>query len=174
MAWWFDLCREDYSFQYSTISNILSQKYEFKVYHCDEYLGEHIGKSNTKKHPKLKNYDEKGRLHRDNAHKVEFLTTVHYFDRLFKEKSIILDACAGTGAYSLYLANKGHKVTACDLVKHNVEIIKESHESEKLNAAAADDFDKWMKYHIATCEEPSILGSSLHGLDICKKHSETR
>ena len=243
------------------------------------------------------NYDEKGRLQRDNAHKVEFLTTVHYFNRLFKEKSIILDACAGTGTYSFYLANKGHKVTACDLVKHNVEIIKESHESEKLddirvcnvmdlscfqaesfdvvlcmgalyhlknesdkkkvidecirvlksdgllvlaylnkfacitanlnfgltnideamaiyhdtedfvftmttpskmkelteqcnletvlrigadglayviseklNTAGADNFDKWMNYHIATCEEPSILGSSMHGLDICKKY----
>lgn len=241
-------------------------------------------------------YDENGRLQRDNAHKVEFLTTIHYFDKLFKQRSTILDACAGTGAYSFYLADKGHEVTACDLVEHNVNILKNNHNSknlkeirvcnvldlscfqaqsfdvvlcmgalyhlkndsamkkaimeccrvmkpdgllvlaylnkfaciaadvdigltnidealaiyndtanliftmttptkmleltndceldtihsigtdglvyvlsEKLNAAEIENFNKWIEYHLATCEEASILGSSMHGLNICKK-----
>ncbi len=54
------------------------------------------------------NYDEDGRLFRDKAHIPEWLTTVRYFDRLFAPGSHILDACAGTGRYSFYLADKGH------------------------------------------------------------------
>ena len=69
-------------------------------------------------------YDEEGRLFRTKAHMVEYLVTIRYFDRLFKPGSRILDACAGAGRYSFYLAEKGHAVTACDLVKHNVDIIK--------------------------------------------------
>ena len=70
------------------------------------------------------NYDEDGRLFRDKAHLPEFLTTVRYFDRLFKTGSRVLDACAGPGKYSFYLADKGHIVTACDLAEHHVKIIK--------------------------------------------------
>ena len=79
-------------------------------------------------------YDEDGRLFRDKAHLPEYLTTIRYFDRLFTTKSKILDACAGTGKYSFYLADKGHSVTACDLVEHNVNIIK-----SKPNAASLID-----------------------------------
>ncbi|MCL1820114.1 MAG: methyltransferase domain-containing protein [Oscillospiraceae bacterium] len=79
-----------------------------------------------------KNYDEDGRLFRDKAHLPEYLTTIRYFDRLFTPSSRILDACAGTGRYSFYLAEKGHIITACDLVEHNVGIIKAKPEAEKL------------------------------------------
>jgi 2-polyprenyl-3-methyl-5-hydroxy-6-metoxy-1,4-benzoquinol methylase len=79
------------------------------------------------------NYDEDGRLFRDKAHLPEWLTTVRYFDRLFAQGSRILDACAGTGRYSFYLAGKGHTVTACDLVEHHVNIIKSKPEAEKLH-----------------------------------------
>lgn len=37
----------------TTISNILSEKYGFIVYHCDEYLTKHIEKSNAQEHPNL-------------------------------------------------------------------------------------------------------------------------
>lgn len=77
-------------------------------------------------------YDEDGRLFRDNAHKVEYLTTIRYFDCLFSSGSKILDACAGTGRYSFYLAGKGHIVTACDLVEHNINIIRSKPDVDKL------------------------------------------
>lgn len=241
-------------------------------------------------------YDENGRLQRDNAHKVEFLTTVHYFDRVFGKNSRILDVCAGAGAYAFHLAANGHIVTACDLVAHHVHIMQSNQDakmlkeirvcnvldlscfqpesfdvvlcmgalyhlkseadrkkavvecmrvlkpggwlvlaylnkfaciaanvnmgltnideamavyhgqddfvfttttpesmakltegcgletvhrvgadgmvyvlSDKLNAADDKNFQTWMEYHIATCEEPSILGSSMHGLELCRK-----
>ena len=77
-------------------------------------------------------HNEETRLSRDKVHMVEYLVTIHYFDRLFRPGSRILDACAGAGQYSFYLADKGHIVTACDLVKHNVDIIKSNPKANKL------------------------------------------
>lgn len=37
----------------TTIANNLSKNYGFMVYHCDEYLGKHIEKSNAEEHPNL-------------------------------------------------------------------------------------------------------------------------
>lgn len=37
----------------STIANILSETFGFTVYHCDEYLGKHIEKSNAEEYPNL-------------------------------------------------------------------------------------------------------------------------
>ena len=79
------------------------------------------------------NYDEDGRLFRDKAHLPEYLTTIRYFDRLFPRNSRVLDACAGTGRYSFYLADRGHIVTACDLVEHNIDIIKSNPKAENLS-----------------------------------------
>jgi 2-polyprenyl-3-methyl-5-hydroxy-6-metoxy-1,4-benzoquinol methylase len=70
-------------------------------------------------------YDEDVRLTKDKAHTVEFLTSAKYFDKTFRKGSKILDACAGTGIYSFYLAKQGHQVTAGDIVDSNVSIIKE-------------------------------------------------
>ncbi len=78
------------------------------------------------------NYDEEGRLFRDKAHLPEYLTTIRYFDRLFAPNSRILDACAGTGRYAFYLAEKGHIVTASDLVEHNINLIKANPNAGKL------------------------------------------
>jgi len=78
------------------------------------------------------NYNEDGRLFRDKAHLPEWLTTIKYFDRLFKPNSRILDACAGTGIYSFYLAEKGHDVIAADLSEHNINILKNKPNAEKL------------------------------------------
>ena len=78
-------------------------------------------------------YDEEGRLFRTKAHMVEYLVTIRYFDRLFKPGSRVLDVCAGGGRYSFYLAEKGHAVIACDLVEHNVDIIKSNPKAHLLD-----------------------------------------
>lgn len=78
------------------------------------------------------NYIEEIRLTKDNAHRTEFLTTVRYFNKLFAPSSHVLDACAGAGAYSFYLAEKGHIVTAGDITPHHVELIKANPNADKL------------------------------------------
>lgn len=70
-------------------------------------------------------YDENNRLTKNRASLIEFLTTVKYLDMLCPANSKILDACAGTGAYAFYLAEKGHSVTAGDLVAYNVSLIEQ-------------------------------------------------
>lgn len=69
-------------------------------------------------------YDENGRFFRDNTHQLEFITSMTYFRKLFKEGAYILDGCAGTGNYSFKLAELGYKVVAGDIVPHNVDIIR--------------------------------------------------
>lgn len=78
-----------------------------------------------------KEYEEDRRLIKDKAHQIEFLTTIRYFDKVFPNGAKILDACAGTGIYAFHLAERGHKVTAGDLITYNVSVI------EKKQAVAA-------------------------------------
>ncbi len=58
---------------------------------------------------------------------VEFFITKFYLEKYLKKYNFksILDVGAGTGAYSIMLANKGFDVTAVELVKHNLRIIEE-------------------------------------------------
>jgi 2-polyprenyl-3-methyl-5-hydroxy-6-metoxy-1,4-benzoquinol methylase len=108
------------------------------------------------------NYDEDGRLFRDNAHKVEYLTTIHYFDRLFAPNSRILDACAGTGNYSFYLANKGHKVTACDIVEHNVNIIKAKPDTHKLEEISVCNVLDLSRFNNSNFDAVLCMGALYH------------
>lgn len=71
-----------------------------------------------------KEYNEDIRLKKDRAHAVEFLTSIKYFNEVFPQGCKILDACAGTGAYSFYLSRNGYQVTAGDIVDYNVSLIR--------------------------------------------------
>jgi 2-polyprenyl-3-methyl-5-hydroxy-6-metoxy-1,4-benzoquinol methylase len=68
-------------------------------------------------------YDEWTRLER---HKIEFDITKRYLDEFISGKEVdIFDIGGGPGRYSIYLSQKGHKVTLLDLSKRNIEIAKE-------------------------------------------------
>lgn len=41
--------------------------------------------------------------------------------------------------------------------------------SNKINGANNEDFEKWMLFHLQTCEDINLLGYSLHGLAILQK-----
>lgn len=73
--------------------------------------------------------DENSRLKRKNSNQIEFITTVEYLNKCVKPKSKILDACAGGGIYSFYLADRGHFLYAGDLVEKNVEDIRKNQNS---------------------------------------------
>ena len=76
---------------------------------------------------------------------VEFNTTLHYIEeaiaslRHCEERSDeamssnlkIADIGAGTGRYSVELCHRGYDVTAVELVKHNIEILRSKHENIK-------------------------------------------
>ena len=57
---------------------------------------------------------------------VEYITSMKYIhEYLNNDKNLkILDVGAGTGRYSVQLANEGYDVTAIELVKHNLGMLK--------------------------------------------------
>ena len=57
---------------------------------------------------------------------VEYETTMKYIKKYLKKMNNpkIIDIGAGTGKYSVVLANEGYDVTAVELVKHNLMTLK--------------------------------------------------
>lgn len=68
-------------------------------------------------------YDEDSRLKRRTG-QVEYLTTSKYIHEYLKPGDKIIEIGAGTGAYSISLAEEGYDVTSIELVKHNLDILK--------------------------------------------------
>ena len=64
---------------------------------------------------------------------VEFVTSMKYIHEYLKEfeNPMILDIGAGTGRYSVALAEEGYDVTAVELVKYNLGILKQKKSSVK-------------------------------------------
>lgn len=54
----------------------------------------------------------------------EYLNTMRYIEKYLFEGAKIIEIGAGTGRYSLTLAEMGYDVTAVELVPHNIEIMK--------------------------------------------------
>ncbi len=67
--------------------------------------------------------DENARLLAPNG-QVEYLTTMRYIDRYVRPGSRILEVGAGTGRYSIALSRAGHRVTAVELIQHNIDVFK--------------------------------------------------
>lgn len=95
-------------------------------------------------------YDEDSRLIKDNAHRIEFISTTYLLDSIIRPNSEILDLGAGTGRYSFYYADKGNKITSVDIVPKNINIIKgkiEKFEYKNVTTVLGDgrdlsDFDR--------------------------------
>lgn len=70
-------------------------------------------------------YNEDGRLLSRHG-QVEYLTTMKYIRESIENTSdpAILEIGAGTGRYSVTLAKQGYRVTAVELIAHNLEILK--------------------------------------------------
>ena len=71
------------------------------------------------------NYDEEGRLLSQHG-QVEYRTTMKYIRDCLSgiSEPSILEVGAGTGRYSVTLAKQGYRVTAGELVEHNLALLK--------------------------------------------------
>ena len=115
------------------------------------------------------NYQEDGRLQRSNGHKIEFLTTVHYFDKLLPPNSRILDVCAGGGEYAFYLANAGHEVFACDLLEKHVDIMRTKPEAHKLAGIEVADALDLSRFDKESFDVVLCMGALYHLFDAAER-----
>ena len=114
-------------------------------------------------------YDEEGRLLSRHG-QVEYLTTMKYIGECLEGISDpgILEVGAGTGRYSVTLAKQGLRVTAVELIEHNLEILRSKLDGTEpitairgnaldLSQFSDDSFDLTMvlgpMYHLYTKEE---------------------
>ena len=74
---------------------------------------------------------------------VEFTISMEYIHKYLKPNAKILDIGAGTGRYSIALANEGYDVTAVELVKKNLSVLKEKSNSVKAYQGNALNLSKF-------------------------------
>ena len=77
-------------------------------------------------------YDENGRLAKTRHGQLEYAVTMDYIHRYAGEGSKVLEIGAGTGRYSIALAKEGMDVTAIELLKSNLAILRENCERENV------------------------------------------
>ena len=107
-------------------------------------------------------YVEDNRLTKDKMHYIEFITTTTYIDKYLKQGDRIIDIGAGTGAYSLYYANKGYKVDAIELVQANVDVLQNKiKDNMDINAIQGNALDLSM-YEDDTFDITLVLGPLYH------------
>ena len=115
------------------------------------------------------NYDEEGRLLRK-SRMPEYLNTMKYIEKYLSPDAKIIEIGAGTGRYSLALAEKGYDVTAVELVPHNIEIMKKkvkSHHNIKIYEGNACDLSA---FESETYDIVLLLGPMYHLFSDEDKH----
>ncbi len=68
-------------------------------------------------------YDEESRFER-RFNAVEYITTMRYIKQYLSPGMRVAEIGAGTGRYSLTLADMGYAVDAVELVEHNIDVFK--------------------------------------------------
>lgn len=87
-------------------------------------------------------FDEDARLERSRQGQMEYITAMNYIHRFAQKGDKILEIGAGTGRYSIALANEGYDVTAVELVEHNLDVLRKNSEGvEMIHSFQGDALD---------------------------------
>ena len=110
-------------------------------------------------------YAEDTRLLRSRHGQLEYLTTMKYIHQVIPEKASIIEVGAGTGRYSVTLAKEGHDVTALELAKSNLEILRQNSRGlENITCYQGDALDL-SRFHDNTFDLTLVLGPMYHLYD---------
>lgn len=109
--------------------------------------------------------DEDSRLCKSRHGQMEYVTTMHYIHRFAQPNSKILEIGAGTGKYSITLANEGHNVTALELVEHNLAVLKKNGSGLKNLQALQGDALDLSRFNNAEFDVTLLFGPMYHLYD---------
>jgi len=110
--------------------------------------------------------EEDLRLSNGGVHYLEYLTAVKYLDKYLKPGSRVIDSCAGSGVYAFYLADKGHAVTAGDIVMHNVKTMqKKQDKNPVLNEIYCGDALRLGRFPDQSFDAVLLMGALYHLAD---------
>lgn len=107
-------------------------------------------------------YEEDIRLKKDNVHKIEYITTMHFLMKHLPVKCSVLDCCSGTGIYAFPLAEAGYKVTAGDFMEKHVNFINSSAKRELLKTVYCGDVLDMSRFADNTFDSVICLGALYH------------
>jgi len=120
------------------------------------------------------NYDESSKATSNHARRMEFITTTHILDRLLGDKPLsILDCAAGTGIYSLYLANEKHRVAAVDITKDHIEILNQKLDGKRYDVDTAVNDTRGLDmfedetFDVVLCMGPLYYLNEKQDRDLC-------
>ena len=109
------------------------------------------------------NYDEDRRLLFQHG-QVEYITTQKYIHECLEKcgGNKIIEIGAGTGRYSLALANEGYDVTSVELIQHNIDImLKKLTGREKISVNRGNALDLSV-FPDGSCDITLLLGPMYH------------
>ncbi len=106
---------------------------------------------------------EELRLQKDSPHYLEYLTATRYLDKYLRPGSRVLDNCAGSGIYAFYLAERGHMVTAGDVVPVNVDLLnKRQNETGLLAGVYLGDATELSRFKDGSFDAVLCMGAMYH------------
>lgn len=105
---------------------------------------------------------EETRLTRSLHGQLEFFTTMQYIHKFLKPGIKILEVGAGTGRYSIALAKAGFDITAIELVKSNLNVLKANAKGIKNIKAHQGDALDLSKFEDDYFDMVLVLGPMYH------------
>lgn len=114
--------------------------------------------------------DEDARLCSSRHGQLEYITTMNFIHRYLEPGHKVIEIGAGTGRYSVTLANEGYDVTAVELVESNVEQIKKKIIYMKNIVALQGDATDLSQFGDETFDVTLVFGPMYHLFEEADQH----